>query len=88
LRVKQTCECKRRQVRTPPNVEIIEEFLVGLIVAIRKLGGIKMSKRNEFDLAKIEQAAALLKQAGYHVYPDQSVLTVECCWQRSGRRIC
>ena len=38
-----------------------------------------MSKRNEFDLAKIEQAAALLKQAGYHVYPDQRVLTVECC---------
>jgi hypothetical protein len=36
-----------------------------------------MSKRKEFDPAKIEQAAALLKQAGYHVYPDQRVLTVE-----------
>ena len=36
-----------------------------------------MSKRNEFDPAKLEQAAALLKQAGYHVYPDQRVLTIE-----------
>jgi hypothetical protein len=38
---------------------------------------IKMSMRKESDPAKIEQAAALLKQAGYHVYPDQRILTVE-----------